>query len=119
MVILELPYLQHLYFTFDPVFFPTHRYSCDQMFDIISDVEQYCEFLPWCLDSVVLQTHPTKGRLCRLSIGFYPFKESYDSWVTVIQPQHVKVTSLHLGILKCMHCSLFQSYRLVIGVCDI
>ncbi|CDS42771.1 coenzyme Q binding protein COQ10 A [Echinococcus multilocularis] len=65
-------------------------YSCDQIFDIISGVEQYSEFLPWCLDSVILQTHPTKGKLCRLSIGFYPFKESYNSWVTVIRPKYVK-----------------------------
>ncbi|KAL5109881.1 hypothetical protein TcWFU_001974 [Taenia crassiceps] len=75
-------------------------YSCDRMFDIISDVEQYSEFLPWCLDSVVLQTHPTKGRLCRLSIGFYPFKESYDSWVTVIQPQHVKSVATNSDLFE-------------------
>lgn len=62
------------------------------MFNIISDVEQYSEFLPWCLDSTIVKTDPVKGKLCRLQIGFYPFKESYDSWVTVVRPNMVKVS---------------------------
>jgi len=30
-------------------------YSSIQMFDVVNDVEQYAEFLPWCVSSKVLQ----------------------------------------------------------------
>ena len=34
---------------------PTHAekkhlpYTCEQMFDLVADVERYGEFLPWCI----------------------------------------------------------------------
>ncbi|VDD79262.1 unnamed protein product [Mesocestoides corti] len=70
------------------------------MFDIISEVEHYSEFLPWCLKSDTIQTHPTKGRLCRLTVGFFPLEESYDSWVTVTRPVHVKSVATNSDLFE-------------------
>jgi ribosome-associated toxin RatA of RatAB toxin-antitoxin module len=29
------------------------QYSCEQMFDLVNDVERYAEFLPYCSESIV------------------------------------------------------------------
>ncbi|MET0917231.1 MAG: type II toxin-antitoxin system RatA family toxin [Burkholderiales bacterium] len=44
-------------------------YSAQQMFDLVDDVERYCEFLPWCGGSqVIAQT--AKGKVARIDIDF-------------------------------------------------
>ncbi|KAL7063960.1 hypothetical protein AAHC03_05479 [Spirometra sp. Aus1] len=69
-------------------------YTQEQMFDIVSQVEHYSSFLPWCVDSTLLQESTTKGKLYRVTVGFYPFQESYDCWVTTKRPDHVKSVSI-------------------------
>jgi ribosome-associated toxin RatA of RatAB toxin-antitoxin module len=44
-------------------------YSGQQMFDLVDDVDHYCEFLPWCGGSRVIATTPS-GRLARIDIDF-------------------------------------------------
>ncbi|VUZ40469.1 unnamed protein product [Hymenolepis diminuta] len=89
-------------------------YSSEQMFNIISDVEQYSEFLPWCLDSTIVKTDPVKGKLCRLQIGFYPFKESYDSWVTVARPSKVKSIATNSDLFEF----LINEWKIMPGLPD-
>lgn len=61
-------------------------YSCQQMFSVVSEVERYHSFVPWCKQSLI--KHRTKGKLVAdLIVGFPPlFGESYTSTVTLIEP---------------------------------
>ncbi|XP_076851751.1 coenzyme Q-binding protein COQ10 homolog, mitochondrial [Brachyhypopomus gauderio] len=64
----------------------TIGYSAEQLYNIIANVEEYQQFVPWCKKSKV-----TKGRngnvQATLEIGFPPFIERYTSEVTVV-PNH-------------------------------
>jgi ribosome-associated toxin RatA of RatAB toxin-antitoxin module len=44
-------------------------YSAKQMFDLVDDVEHYCEFLPWCGGSKVI-AKTAEGKLARIDISF-------------------------------------------------
>ncbi|XP_016344066.1 coenzyme Q-binding protein COQ10 homolog, mitochondrial-like [Sinocyclocheilus anshuiensis] len=61
-------------------------YSTEQMYNIVANVDQYQQFVPWCKKSKV-----TRGRngdmRAQLEIGFPPIIERYTSEVTVI-PNH-------------------------------
>ncbi|XP_016339628.1 coenzyme Q-binding protein COQ10 homolog, mitochondrial [Sinocyclocheilus anshuiensis] len=64
-------------------------YSPEQMYNIVANVDQYQQFVPWCKRSKV-----TKGRngdmRAQLEIGFPPFVERYTSEVTVIPSHQVR-----------------------------
>ncbi|XP_051744424.1 coenzyme Q-binding protein COQ10 homolog, mitochondrial [Ctenopharyngodon idella] len=61
-------------------------YSPEQMYNVVANVDQYQQFVPWCKKSKV-----TRGRngdmQAQLEIGFPPIVERYTSEVTVI-PNH-------------------------------
>lgn len=65
------------------------RHSMEQMFEVVSDVGSYYEFLPWCKKSVILSKAPNKLR-ADLMIGFPPINESYTSHVSLVKPYLVK-----------------------------
>ena len=44
-------------------------YSAQQMFDLVDDVERYCEFLPWCGGSRVI-AETASGKVARIDISF-------------------------------------------------
>lgn len=70
-------------------YFTDFRYSADQMFDVVADVEKYQSFLPFCKRSHV--TFRSKSNIkADLIIGFPPLVESYTSEVTLIKPQLIK-----------------------------
>lgn len=72
------------------VHFPS-SYSPEQMYNIVSSVDQYQQFVPWCKKSKV-----TRGRngdmQAQLEIGFPPIVERYTSEVTVIPNHQVRVS---------------------------
>lgn len=71
------------------------------MFDVVSKVEHYSEFVPWCKESLV----PKRNKdafLCKLTVGFPPVVERYTSRVTVSRPSFVKVR-FNSGSWAC-HC---------------
>jgi len=68
----------------------------EQMFDIVADVASYQLFVPWCKESLVTQRRDTSFR-CRLTVGFPPVIERYNSLVTVSRPHMVKV--IHASLL--------------------
>jgi len=61
-------------------------YSSDQIFKIVSDVDSYYKFVPYCRRSVVTLKKPNRLS-ANLVVGFKPFLNlSYTSHVTLIEP---------------------------------
>ena len=75
---------------------PTHAerqilpYRPDQLFDLVSDVGKYPQFLPWCVGARV-RTRTETDLVADLTIGFGPFRESFTSRVALDRPERVKV----------------------------
>ncbi|XP_071512262.1 coenzyme Q-binding protein COQ10 homolog A, mitochondrial [Panulirus ornatus] len=64
-------------------------YTMNQMFDVVSEVEQYHRFVPYCKKSHVTMRRP--GFLkADLVVGFPPVVESYTSSVTLARPHLVR-----------------------------
>ena len=75
---------------------PTHAeerslpYSCEQMFDLVADVERYPEFLPWCVGCRVRRRD---GNVIHadLMVGFKMVREQFTSKVTLGRPDRIDV----------------------------
>jgi ribosome-associated toxin RatA of RatAB toxin-antitoxin module len=53
-----------------------HRWSPDQLYEVVSRVEDYSQFVPWCVGSTVLRSRPDGGYLeAELEVGFQVFME--------------------------------------------
>lgn len=63
------------------------RFTADQMFDLVADVEHYPDFLPWCLGTRVRDRHSDAIKrdvfLADMVIGFKMLRERYTSRVTL------------------------------------
>jgi len=62
------------------------------LYNVVSDVRRYNEFVPWCKRSQVLQT-ASNGMTAELEVGFNIFTEHYISNVTVDEPNQVNAVS--------------------------
>jgi coenzyme Q-binding protein COQ10 len=75
---------------------PTHAekrvlpYRPDQMFALVSDIEKYPEFLPWC---VACRVTRREGEVIwgDLMVGFKVFRETFTSKVTLGPPDRIDV----------------------------
>ena len=57
-------------------------YSAEQMFALVDAVEEYPQFLPWCVAARVRNGTATDA-LADMTIGFGPFRESFTSRVSL------------------------------------
>lgn len=65
------------------------RFSMEQIYQVVTDVENYKHFLPFCKRSdVILQKN--NFQKAKLEIGFPPLSESYTSEITSIYPRLIK-----------------------------
>jgi coenzyme Q-binding protein COQ10 len=76
---------------------PTHAekrtdpYSPEQMFDLVADVEQYPDFLPWCVACRIRSRESPDAFVADLVIGFKVFRERFTSRVGLERPHRVDV----------------------------
>lgn len=76
-------------------------YSAQQMFDLVDDVDRYCEFLPWCAGSHVLEARPD-GKTARIDISFKGVKTHFTTDNISKPPQSITV-NLKDGPFKALH----------------
>lgn len=68
----------------------TLPYSEQQMFDLVSDVGRYPEFLPWCVGARVYNRRTDRFD-ADVIIGFKMFREKFTSRVMLEEPHRVQV----------------------------
>ena len=76
-------------------------YSPEQMFDLVSDVKRYPEFLPW-VTAVRIRSNSDTAMVADLIVGFKALRESFTSRVHKVRPTEVDVDYLE-GPLKHLH----------------
>lgn len=75
---------------------PTHAerqvlpYQPIQLFDLVVDVTQYPQFLPWCVGARVRSRTETEI-VADLTIGYGPFRETFTSRVAPSRPDRIDV----------------------------
>ena len=67
------------------------RFSMEDMYDVVSNVDKYQEFVPWCMNSDIKARKDGHFK-ASLEIGFPPLVERYSSTVTVVKPRLVAVS---------------------------
>ncbi|WP_022683160.1 type II toxin-antitoxin system RatA family toxin [Sphingobium bisphenolivorans] len=73
-------------------------YTPEQMFDLVSDVASYPEFLPW-VSAIRVRADSKTEMVADMIVGFKGIKESFTSRVHKERPDHVRVDYLD-GPLK-------------------
>lgn len=77
----------------------TFPYSSKQMFDLVADVKEYPNFLPWCIGSRIYNVRD-EDFYADLIIGFKVFRERFTSHVILsdgkIEIDYVKGPLSHL-----------------------
>ena len=75
------------------------KFTPEHVYSVISDVQSYNKFVPWCKKSDILRS-TSSGFEAELTIGFGPFEEKYISNVTTINPISVKAISTQTTLLE-------------------
>lgn len=68
-------------------------YSAEQMFDLVSDVARYGEFLPW-VAAVRVRSNSETEMVADLVVGFKGISERFTSRVHKERPNHIHVDYL-------------------------
>jgi len=99
----------------------TLPYSARQIYDLVADVAQYPQFLPWCAAARIRSVTPTdqgQEMLADLVISFKVFRERFGSRVQLRPEGHVIETEYLDGPFKYMH-STWQFTDLDEGGCKV
>lgn len=65
-------------------------YSPEQLYDVVSQVDQYQNFVPWCVKSIVHKKSGDNYFEAELQVGFQLFFERYTSKVSLEKPRLVR-----------------------------
>ncbi|CAI4230816.1 unnamed protein product [Auanema sp. JU1783] len=76
-------------------------FSREQMYDVVSNVSEYNQFVPWCRKSIVHHEH-SNSQLAELEIGFPPLVESYTSRVIHVRPAVVHSVCVDHKLFKTL-----------------
>lgn len=76
-------------------------YTPEQMYDLVTDVSRYPEFLPW-VTAVRVRVDTETEMVADLIVGFKALRESFTSRVHKVRPSEVDVDYLE-GPLKHLH----------------
>ncbi len=76
---------------------PTHAeqkplpYAPEQMFNLVSDIEKYPEFLPWCVGTRI-RSREGNVLIADMVIGYKMFRERFTSRVELAHPDRIDVS---------------------------
>ncbi|KNH09352.1 oligoketide cyclase/lipid transport protein [Perkinsela sp. CCAP 1560/4] len=80
-------------------------HSVDEIHSVVSDVEKYSEFLPWCEQSTV-HIRRKEYMEATLNVRFLCFRESYRSKVVISNKDRIDTELIgENSFLKSLHCS--------------
>lgn len=76
------------------------NFTAEQMYELVSDIDNYCEFLPWCNDSRIIEVtnvdDEKKTLLADLEIGYKDLTYTYRSNVILNEKElTIKVDFVH------------------------
>jgi len=70
-------------------------YSVEEMFDLISDIESYSEFLPWCNESKIISSGgegPEKEVVATLGLAQGALKGHFTTRNRSVRPSHIALS---------------------------
>nr|CAB3232950.1 coenzyme Q-binding protein COQ10 homolog A, mitochondrial-like [Phallusia mammillata] len=74
------------------------------MYNVVADVDKYYEFIPYCTKSVVT-SKTNKTAKAKLSIGFGPVQEHYNSTLVLNDPTYVKSICTEGKLFNLLDCT--------------
>lgn len=77
------------------------RYSPEQLYDVVANVDQYQNFVPWCRKSRFIKRH-TGDFKAELEIGFPPLVERYTSDLTFVPNRKISVSKYKFKPRLCL-----------------
>lgn len=78
------------------------RYKVDDVFRVLSDIDRYKEFLPWCQESIVIRELTDSKWIAKLSVGYPPVLETFTSLVILRPPTRIRVSPFSVLSLICL-----------------
>lgn len=75
------------------------NYSAEKLYQVVADIENYKHFVPWCVDSVILNRKGNELE-AELSVGYSLFHERYISIVSIQPPTRVTAMSNQTNLFE-------------------